>query len=820
MNTLNDALTYLLALPATETLGWTLLHFLWQGALIALMLAILLWLLKANRPNLRYSLSCASLALMLVCPIVTYFVLRQPSTETSSAAIAPPITEPVAEPVAAGNQTAVVANPSPVAFAPEGGSGKKVSWFEHYLKPWLPYLVVFWGLGVLVLSIRLMGGLWYIHTLRTRLVKPISNALQAQLEHVSERLGLARPVQLRESLAVSVPLVVGWLKPMILLPSSAISGLSSSQLEMILAHELAHIRRHDYLVNLLQSIIETLLFYHPLVWWVSNQIRHEREHCCDDLAVKVCGGDKESYARALADLDDLRPNVQLAQAASGGTLVKRIIRLAGKALPKSPDPRQWLVGLGTILASLLAFVVIGINLTVAQGDEVTLRLAVSDGQRRPSEPYVMEFIAQVKTLSNGKITIEPTWDAGSDTEAGFETGVVQHITKGDFDLGLAASRAWDTEGVTNLQALQTPLLINNDALAGAVATSDVATKMLESLTSAGVVGLTLWPEGLRYPFGFEPYSKPFLSPQDFAGTTIQAFPSSITSAIFKALGATPTYKYRYGQDVLDGKIQGLEAGLIFGQGTTMSLPGTATGNLAFFPKFQVLVINSRAFERLSDEQQSILREAATQAQKKAMAEYPSEVDAAKDFCVNGGTIVMASDEQLAAFEKALQPIVDQIAQDPQSAQFIAAIRDLKANTEPSPGARACKPTPPDLMYHGTLPPNGVYRHTTTEEAMLAQGARPDFVRINAGTATWTITDGKLAMGAPGECDWTTSSTGQVLRLELPVSPCSDIAVVLEMLWRKHGDDAIEFFLVSTTDPTVQDLVDSRALFEGVFQKVE
>jgi beta-lactamase regulating signal transducer with metallopeptidase domain len=171
-------------------------------------------------------------------------------------------------------QPALVTNNEPaqplannVVFAPEGGTGTKKSWLERNLKPWLPYLVVFWGIGVLVLSIRLLGGLWFLRKLRTRLTEPVSSTVMAQLNSVAERLGLARQVQLRESLVATVPLVVGWLKPMILLPSSVISGLSIKQLEMILAHELAHIRRHDYLVNLLQSIIETLLFYHPGVWW-------------------------------------------------------------------------------------------------------------------------------------------------------------------------------------------------------------------------------------------------------------------------------------------------------------------------------------------------------------------------------------------------------------------------------------------------------------------------------------------------------------------------------------------------------------------------
>jgi TRAP-type C4-dicarboxylate transport system substrate-binding protein/beta-lactamase regulating signal transducer with metallopeptidase domain len=817
MKSLTDVIRDVIRLPVIDTLGWTLLHFLWQGALIALILAALMWLLKNQHPSIRYGLACGGLALMFVCPIITYLVLDSSKSTKPTVETALPQAD-VAQPVLVADNTQVQPVINPVVFAPEGSQGTKKSWLERHLKPLLPYLVAFWCIGVLVLSARLLGGLWILRKLRTRLTKPVSTVLVSQLNNVAQRLGLARQVQLRESLVATVPLVVGWLRPMILLPSSVISGLSVKQLEMILAHELAHIRRHDYLVNLLQSVIETLLFYHPAVWWVSNQIRKEREHCCDDLAVKVCGGDKQSYAHALADLEDLRPKVQLVQAANGGSLLKRIIRLADKALPGALEPKQWIAGLSMIFISMILFAVIGLSLTVAQGDEITLQLAVADQQGRPSEPYVTEFIEKVKTLSNGKITIEPVWDAGNDTEAGFETGVVQHITKGDFDLGLVASRAWDNEGVTSFQALQAPFLITNDALAKAVATSDTATKMLESLSSAGVVGLTLWPEGLRYPFAFEPYSKPFLSPEDFAGTTIQAFPSSVTSAILKALGATSIYEYRYGQSVLDGRIQGVEAGLIFGQGTTMSFPGTATGNVVFSPKFQVLVANSAAFERLSDEQQNILREAATQAQKKSFADYPSEADAATDFCANGGRIVMTSDEQLAAFERAMQPVYTQLEQDPATADYIAAIRNLKASTEPSPGIKACKPTPPDLMYRGTLPPDGIYSHTNTEEELLAKGARPNFAHENPGTITWSITNGQL--DSQGDCSWVFNSTGEVLEVSLPVGSCTDVAVTNDFLWRQLEDGSLEFLFLSSTDPGAQLQVDNRSMFEGLWQKIE
>ena len=146
---------------------------------------------------------------------------------------------------------------------------------------------------------------------------PVAEQWQMAAVRLSRRLHIATPVKLLESTLVDVPTVIGWLKPVMLLPASALAGLAPAQLEAIFAHELAHVRRHDYLVNLLQTVVETLLFYHPAVWWLSARIRAERENCCDDLAVALCG-DPVAYARALADLEELRgTGGRLVMAANG-----------------------------------------------------------------------------------------------------------------------------------------------------------------------------------------------------------------------------------------------------------------------------------------------------------------------------------------------------------------------------------------------------------------------------------------------------------------------------------------------------------------------
>lgn len=132
---------------------------------------------------------------------------------------------------------------------------------------------------------------------------------------------------------------------------------------------------------------------------------------------------------------------------------------------------------------------------------ITLRFAISDGQGLPRiDNYVHEFVDQVHVLSQGQITIEPTWEAGNSTPDGYEKGVIQLVRQGKFDVGLASARTWDTQGILNFQVLQAPFLITNDALAEAVATSEIGTRILNSLSPVGVVGLTLWPEDLRHPF--------------------------------------------------------------------------------------------------------------------------------------------------------------------------------------------------------------------------------------------------------------------------------------------------------------------------------
>jgi hypothetical protein len=219
-----------------------------------------------------------------------------------------------------------------------------------------------WVIGVALFSIRLAAGWRSIERLRRTHVTPAASELRARVAALAERARVSRPVRVVQSAAVRVPAVVGWLRPVILLPARAITGLTPLQLDAVIAHELAHVRRHDYAVNLLQSLAEILLFYHPACWWISRRIRAEREHCCDDVAVAICG-DRLAYATALADLESLRQPPALALAASDGPLLRRVRRLLAPA-PGTGSAPAWAAAILPLAA--FAIVIGGAVVTKAQ----------------------------------------------------------------------------------------------------------------------------------------------------------------------------------------------------------------------------------------------------------------------------------------------------------------------------------------------------------------------------------------------------------------------------------------------------------------------
>lgn len=332
-----------MALPQTpfwQPLGWTLVHFLWQGASVALAFALAQFALRRSAAQARYLAGCAALLAMAVLPCATFRYELSMTGEGVSRTVSPepPQANATAAPVSpqsGGDPVLRISMPPP----PPSTRGPERSQAETVL----PWLVAAWLCGVTALSLRLLAAWLRVQSWKRLPMQPLEPAWLETLRELRGRMGVRKAVRLLKSTLVESPAVLGWLRPVILIPAGALAGLSPAQLEAVLLHELAHIRRHDYLVNLLQSGIETLLFYHPAVWWVSGAIREERENCCDDLAVRF-SGDRFDYARALTSLEQLRLTAPpLAMAARGGSLSQRIRRLLGA--PREPvSATGWVAG--------------------------------------------------------------------------------------------------------------------------------------------------------------------------------------------------------------------------------------------------------------------------------------------------------------------------------------------------------------------------------------------------------------------------------------------------------------------------------------------
>ncbi|UCD48681.1 MAG: M48 family metalloprotease [Phycisphaerales bacterium] len=392
----------LLSPALVERLGWTLIHFVWQAAAVALLLTLLFRTLHRRSANVRYLVACLALVLIAALPLVTMALVEvsEPAAEAGPGSVPLPALEATpAEVIEVAELPAMSFDASPVEMA---DVTVHVPWTQRAaaaLEPALPYLVLGWLLGVFGLSAWHLGGWAQLLRLKRRMVGELAAPLQAKLTDLAAALGIKRAVALLESALVEVPTVVGWIKPVILLPASALSGLSAEQLEAILAHELAHIRRYDYLVNIAQTVIEILGFYHPALWWVSHKIRAERENCCDDLAVQVCG-DSVRYARALTCLEEMRHHrSELAVAASGGSLVARIGRLLGRPAP-TRSRFTWLPGLIALL--LVAAAIIPTALVLAAPDVSPVVGSTFSDLEPTSDRLVTSATAQTRTEADSR----------------------------------------------------------------------------------------------------------------------------------------------------------------------------------------------------------------------------------------------------------------------------------------------------------------------------------------------------------------------------------------------------------------------------------
>lgn len=288
-------------------LGWTLLHFLWQGLLIAGATALALAALRNARPEARYAVGCGALLACIAWPAAG-LAARLLQGDAGSAILSGSLL--------------------PVSLlAPDSLPD---------LNQALHTVVGFWALCAAILAVRMgLGMLWIARSAGSQNGR--NAQWQARLATMAIDAGITRPIRLRVIDGIASPLAAGIWRPVVLVPASLITGMPAELLSALLAHELAHIRRHDYLINLLQNMIEALLFFHPAVWWISRSVRIEREHIADDFAARQLG-EPRRLALALSELERLQfSNHQPALAANGGVLMSRIKRL----LRPAPQTMNW-----------------------------------------------------------------------------------------------------------------------------------------------------------------------------------------------------------------------------------------------------------------------------------------------------------------------------------------------------------------------------------------------------------------------------------------------------------------------------------------------
>ena len=293
-----------------HTLAWSLLHFVWQGAAIAALAAALMYVFR--RPATRYLIGVGALGAMLLSFGVTFSLLSN-VTEVPTAATDAPA-------------------PAALLVSPDAASAAERPWTgipaATDSAPDFAWLARGWLIGVFVLALRIAFGLFVIEQLRRRNLVALPDALVARLETLQARLGISRVIRYAECARVNVPAVIGFFRPVVLIPVRALTGLSTEQLEALIAHELGHIQRYDVAVNFVQVVTETLFFFHPAVWWLNKRIRADREDCCDDIAV-AAGGSSVGYAKALATIAAWRDVPSFAMAATGGPVAARVARLLG-----------------------------------------------------------------------------------------------------------------------------------------------------------------------------------------------------------------------------------------------------------------------------------------------------------------------------------------------------------------------------------------------------------------------------------------------------------------------------------------------------------
>lgn len=274
--------------PFIYSLGISLLHSLWQFTLLYLLLRLILLYLKQSSPNFRYWLSFSFLFAGLLISVVSFISIYHSEKELHNQIF----------------NTSSLIRPELLSYFAE--QEKAVTNSEFNPASLLPWLVISYFTGLIFFALRFTGSLLVLRNFRKSALIHTDQRLEACFKKLINKLGVSQKIKIRESLKVKVPILIGYLKPVVLVPAGIFLQLPYEQTEAVLLHEIAHIKRRDYLLNILQSMIEILFFYHPAVYLISAIIRSERENCCDDIALFYCKN-STVYARALASIESILP---------------------------------------------------------------------------------------------------------------------------------------------------------------------------------------------------------------------------------------------------------------------------------------------------------------------------------------------------------------------------------------------------------------------------------------------------------------------------------------------------------------------------------
>lgn len=319
-------------------LGWTLLHSIWQSLVFLLLVLTVFRFFPTTLSRLRYSLACAGFILTFMSSLFTFsYLLNQSNAYIRH-------THKI--------EDGVRATVNGAAFEP--AITQVISAISSTIDSNMPLIITAWLVGFFFFALRLFSGLVYTYQLR-KSVLPLQNYWTQYVGHVASMLGIQRIIELAESEKINTPIVIGYLKPVILIPVGMLTGLSAEQLETIIIHELAHIKRHDFIINLIQSILETVFFFNPFIWYLSHLIRREREYCCDDMVIHLHGGTR-AYARALAQLEEVRLSKNmfaLSLAENKNQLLNRIRRIMEKSVKSNSGKNRNMIPAIVLVGGLL-----------------------------------------------------------------------------------------------------------------------------------------------------------------------------------------------------------------------------------------------------------------------------------------------------------------------------------------------------------------------------------------------------------------------------------------------------------------------------------